>query len=159
MVAGYVEGLNAFDVESNDWINFSRIGTYISSRLGTGGGWGAAIINWPNVPALRIRSAQIKAMLSYYKAPILADEVVAVPGFVPDAKQKAGALLTKYPKGGKLNVIVCGWDDIGVAAAQACVEAKRNDVFVVGTDGNLAAFDMMRKGRHSPRPARSTSRG
>jgi ribose transport system substrate-binding protein len=147
VVAGYVAGLNTFDVESNDWINYSRIGTYVANRLGTGGGWGAAIINWPNVPALRIRSAQIKAMLNYYKAPILADEVVAVPGFVADAKQKASALLTKYPRGGKLKVIVCGWDDIGVSAAQACVEAKRTDVFVVATDGNLAAFDMMRSGQ------------
>jgi ribose transport system substrate-binding protein len=147
VVAGYVPGLNAYDVESNDWINFSRIGTYVTNRLGNQGGWGAAIINWPNVPALRIRSAQIKAMLDYYKASILADLVVAVPGFVPDAKQKASALLTKYPKGGDLNVIVCGWDDVGVAAAQACVEAGRNDVFVVAADGNLAAFDMMRKGQ------------
>jgi ribose transport system substrate-binding protein len=147
VVAGFVDGLNAYDVESNDWINFSRVGTYVANRLGIGGGWGAAIINWPNVPALRIRSAQAKAMLSYYKAPLLADLVVAVPGFVADAKQKASALLTKYPKGGKLKVIVCGWDDVGVAAAQACVEAGRSDVFVVATDGNLAAFDMMRKGQ------------
>jgi len=145
MVAGYQPGV-MYDVEVNDWISYARLGTYMTSRVTDPPGWGAAIINWPNVPALRIRSAQIKAMLDYNKIPVLADEVVKVPGFVADAKQKAAALLTKYPKGDKLKCIVAGWDDVGIAAAQACDEAKRDDVFVISADGNLAAFDMMRKG-------------
>jgi ribose transport system substrate-binding protein len=143
MVAGYGPGV-LYDVEVNDWLSYARLGTYIYNRLGTGGDWGAAIINWSNVPALRIRSAQIKAMFKYNKTPILAEEEVKVPGFVPDAKQKAAALLTKYPKGRKLKVIVAGWDDVGIAAAQAIQEAGRKDVFVVSADGNLAAFDMIR---------------
>lgn len=142
VVAGYGPGVK-FDVEADDWISYARLGTYIFTRLGMSG-YGAAILDWPNVPALRIRAAQIEAMFKYANIPVLANEILQDPGFVADAKQKTTALLTKYPKGSKLKVIVGGWDDVGVACAQAVLEAGRKDVFVVSADGDLSAYALMR---------------
>ena len=141
--AGWEPGL-AIDVASNDWVSSAKIATYIVDRLGGQGN--VAILNWPNVPALQIRGAAIKAHLGFYKGiKIVSEQVLTVPGQVPDAKAKTKALLTKYPKG-KLHCIVGGWDEVGVAAGQACKESGRGDVFVVGIDGNLASFDSIRAG-------------
>lgn len=141
--AGWEPGL-AVDVASNDWVSSSKIATYIVDRLGGQGS--VAILNWPNVPALQIRGAAIKAHLAFYKGiKIVSEQVLTVPGQVPDAKAKTKALLTRYPKG-KLHCIVGGWDEVGVAASQACKESGRGEVFVVGIDGNLASFDAIRAG-------------
>ena len=145
--AGYSSGAGLmWDVTTNEWINYAKVGTYLLDRLGATGGGSVAIINWPQVPVLRIRSAVVNQMLDFYNIEILADEVLAVPGQVVDAKQKVGALLTKYPAGGKLKAIVAGWDEVGQAASQAIKEAGRTDVFVVSSDGNLEALEMIRNG-------------
>ena len=139
--AGWEPGL-AVDVASNDWVSSSKIATYIVDRLAGQGN--VAILNWPNVPALQIRGAAIKAHIGFYKGiKVVSEQVLTVPGQVPDAKAKTKALLTKYPKG-KLHAIIGGWDEVGIAASQACKESGRSDVFVVGIDGNLASFDAIR---------------
>ncbi|MDR2253110.1 MAG: substrate-binding domain-containing protein [Bifidobacteriaceae bacterium] len=144
--AGYVPGTGMqWDVEINDWITFAKVLTYVLDRIGDSGG-GVAYYNWPQVPALLIRDSQTRAMLDFYSIPILAEEIPVVPGQVQDIKQKTTSLLTRFPAGSDLKAIVAGWDEIGVAAAQAIEEAGRDDVFVVSSDGDLEALDMIRDG-------------
>jgi ribose transport system substrate-binding protein len=147
--AGYESSLAA-DVASNEWISESKVGTYMLERLGGVGGGGkgnVALLNWPNVPALVVRGAVIKNMLSYGKGiKIVSEQVLTVPGQVADAKAKTAALLQRFPKG-ELDAIWAGWGEIGVAVSQAITEAGRqNDVFTVAIDGNQTEFDEIRKG-------------
>jgi ribose transport system substrate-binding protein len=143
--AGYSPGAGLmWDVTTNEWINFAKVLTYMLTRMGDDGG-GVAFVNWPEVPVLRNRTALVDAFLAYYEIPKLADEVPVVPGQVPDVKSKTAALLAKYPAGSDLKCVIAGWDEIGIAAAQAIEEAGRDDVFVVSSDGLLEAFDMIRE--------------
>lgn len=141
--AGYEPGL-AFDVASNEWISTSRIGTYMTDRLGGKGS--VVFLNWPNVPALQIRQKAIEAILGYYPGiKVVSKQVLTVPGQVPDSKAKTKAILQKYKKG-EIHAIWAGWDEVGVAASQAAKELGRKDVFVVSIDGNLSSFDAIRRG-------------
>ncbi|MDR2253114.1 MAG: substrate-binding domain-containing protein [Bifidobacteriaceae bacterium] len=144
--AGYAPGAGlTYDVTTNDWLGFAKVVTYLIDRMGDEGG-GIAYINWPQVPALRVRDVQARVMIDFYGLEMLADEIPIVPGQVQDTKQKVASILTKYPRGSGLRAVVAGWDEIGQAASQAIVEAGRDDVFVVSCDGNLEALDMIRQG-------------
>lgn len=140
--AGFEPGIS-FDVASNEWQSESRVGTYIIERMGGEGQ--IALLNWPNVPALRIRQSVIEAMLAFNEGiEIVANEVLTVPGQVPDAKQKTQSILTANPD---LKCIWGGWDEVGVAASQEIIQQGREDsVFAVGIDGNEASFDAIRAG-------------
>lgn len=107
---------------------------------------GIAILNWQNVPALQIREAGIRAIADHYKIPILFRHEMKVPGQVPDAKQTVTDLLTRYPAGGPLACVWCGWDEVAGGASQAIKQAGRQDVFAVGIDGNLSTYDAIRAG-------------
>lgn len=147
--SGYGDNMD-FDVSANAWTMSSKICMYARQRIldetrkdGVGG---IAIYYWPNLPDLVIRQKFAETFFKFYETPILSNQVMQVPGQVPDAQNKTRALLAKYPKGSNLKCIVAGWDEIGVAAARTLKEAGRDDVFVVAIDGNLETFEAMSQG-------------
>lgn len=144
--AGNGPGLS-FDVTSNEWISGARVGTYVAQRIAASGRTGGVvIINWTPVPALVVREASWRAMLDYFKIPILGRFEVKVPGQVVDTGRITTDLLTKYPNNGQLLAVMGGWDEVGTAASQAIAKAGRKDVFAASIDGNLSAFDAIRDG-------------
>lgn len=147
--AGYGEFMN-FDVSANAWTMSSQVCMYARQRIldetGADGVGGVALYTWPNLPDLIIREQFAKTFFKFYETPILSEQVMQVPGQVPDAQNKTRSLLARFPKGGELKCIVAGWDEIGVAAAKTIAEAGRDDVFVVSIDGNLETFEAMKQG-------------
>lgn len=69
-----------------------------------------------------------------------------VPNQINNAKEIVENILTTYPEKGSINAIFCAWDEPAIGATQALMEAGRDEVIVVGVDGNEQAVQLIDKG-------------
>jgi len=128
-------------VEPSEFISEAKIGQYVLERMDFEGE--IALLNWEKIPPLIQRGAQIRTMIKQFPAiRIVEDLTVEVPQ-IEDSKAKVSAFLPKHKN---LKAIWCGWDEPAFGSNQALKEAGRDDIFVVGCDGNLETFDAIRNG-------------
>lgn len=129
-------------IEPSEFISEAKIGEYVVQRMNYEGK--IALLNWEEIPPLVQRGAQFRAVLKQYPdIEIVEDLKVKLPGQIEDAKAKTSAFLPKHKD---LKAIWGGWDEPAFGANQAVKESGRDDVFVVGCDGNLETFDAIRSG-------------
>lgn len=69
-----------------------------------------------------------------------------VPNQINNAKDIVENLLAAYPEKGSIDAIYCAWDEPAIGAVQALQEAGRDEIIVVGTDGNEQAVAMIEEG-------------
>ena len=69
-----------------------------------------------------------------------------VPNQINNAKEIVENLLTAYPEKGSITSIFCAWDEPAIGATQALMEAGRDEVIVVGVDGNEQAIQLIQQG-------------
>ena len=67
------------------------------------------------------------------------------PNQVPEAKAQMEALLTQYGAG-EIDAVVASYDSQGVGAAQAIEEAGRDEIVVVGADGDQEVLESIMAG-------------
>ena len=69
-----------------------------------------------------------------------------VPNQINNAKDIVENILTAYPEKGSFDAIFCAWDEPAIGAVQALMEAGRDEVLVVGVDGNEQAVQLIEQG-------------
>ena len=67
------------------------------------------------------------------------------PNQVPEAKAQMEALLTQYGAG-EIDAVVASYDSQGVGAAQAIAEAGRDEIVVIGADGDREVLESILAG-------------
>lgn len=77
---------------------------------------------------------------------ILSEHHVDVPNQITNAKEIVENLLAAYPEVGSIDAIWCGWDEPAIGATQALQEAGRDEILVVGVDGNEQAIELINQG-------------
>ena len=63
---------------------------------------------------------------------------------INDAQDIVENLLTANPEKGSITAIWCGWDEPAIGATQACQEAGRDEILIVGVDGNEQAVSLIK---------------
>ena len=104
-------------------------------------------MNWNVLPALQERDRGFHAVVGGYPGIKLKELEVKVPGEVEDAYAKTTNLL-QADTNHEIKAVWAGSDNFGTAIARAIQKAKRDDIFVVGMDGDPVALDMIRQ--HTP---------
>jgi len=77
---------------------------------------------------------------------LISEHHVDVPNQINNSKEIVENLLTTYPDKGSINAILCAWDEPAIGATQALQEAGRDEVLVVGVDGNEQALKLIEQG-------------
>jgi ribose transport system substrate-binding protein len=104
-------------------------------------------MNWNVLPALQERDRGFHAVVAGYPNIKVKEVEVKVPGEVEDAYAKTTNLL-QADTNQEIKAVWAGSDNFGTAITRAIQKAKRDDVFVVGMDGDPVALDMIRQ--HTP---------
>jgi ribose transport system substrate-binding protein len=82
----------------------------------------------------------------YSEISLISEHHVNVPNQINNSKEIVENLLTAYPEKGSINAILCAWDEPAIGATQALTEAGRDEVLVVGVDGNEQAVKLINEG-------------
>jgi ribose transport system substrate-binding protein len=98
-------------------------------------------------PGVVKRTLALEALLPQYpEIKELSEFHCDVPNQINNAKEIVENLLTAYPQKGSINAIFCAWDEPAIGATQALMEAGRDEVIVVGVDGNEQAVKLIKQG-------------
>lgn len=98
-------------------------------------------------PGVVKRTYAMEDMLPKYPGiKLLSEFHCDVPNQINNAKDIVENLLTAYPQKGSVNAIFCAWDEPAIGATQALMEAGRDEVLVVGVDGNEQAVKLIKQG-------------
>jgi ribose transport system substrate-binding protein len=82
----------------------------------------------------------------YPQVKLLSEHHVDVPNQINNSKEIVENLLTAYPQKGSISAIFCAWDEPAIGATQALQEAGRDEILVVGVDGNEQAVKLIKEG-------------
>jgi ribose transport system substrate-binding protein len=86
------------------------------------------------------------ALKEYPGISLISEHHVDVPNQINNSKTIVENLLTAYPEKGSIDAILCAWDEPAIGATQALKEAGRDEVLVVGVDGNEQAVKLINEG-------------
>jgi len=98
-------------------------------------------------PGVHERALAAEAVFAKYpEITIVERQHVEVPGPVDSARTSMEDFLVSYPGEEELAGIYAAWDEPAMGALQACQASGRNNIFVVGVDGQEMAKAEIKKG-------------
>lgn len=141
--SGYIDGMQVNATSDNHQMG-ELITNYLFDDLMGGQGTVVALTHRPH-PGVVKRCEAFDELLAAQKGIILVTEQ-HVPAEQPinDAQDIVENLLTANPEKGSITAIWCGWDEPAIGAAQACQEAGRDEILIVGVDGNEQAVSLIK---------------
>lgn len=138
--AGLVDGM-VFDVGSNDFAMSSMVSKYMADRLRAQGGGDVALIFSDDQVWGRARKAALMAVLTEYPdVNIVAEHAINWNNVVEDAISAGQNILLANPS---VKAFWGVFDLPVVGIAQSLMGMGRDDVFVVGIDGDPETLEMI----------------
>ena len=104
------------------------------------------ITHRPQPSVVQSTLAMIDELPKYPEVEMIAEYHCDVPNQINNAKDIVENILTAYPEKGSFAAIFCAWDEPAIGATQALMEAGRDEVIVVGVDGNEQAVQLINQG-------------
>ena len=86
------------------------------------------------------------SLMSMLKLTLITEQHVPAEQPINDAQDIVQNLLLANPDKGSITAILCGWDEPAIGATQACQEAGRDEIIIVGVDGNEHAVSLIQEG-------------
>ena len=141
--SGYIDGMQVNATSDNHQMG-ELITNYLFNDLMGGKGTVVALTHRPH-PGVVKRCEAFDELLAAQKGITLVTEQ-HVPAEQPinDAQDIVENLLTANPEKGSITAIWCGWDEPVIGATQACQEAGRDEILIVGVDGNEQAVSLIK---------------
>ena len=141
--SGYIDGMQVNATSDNHQMG-ELITNYLFNDLMGGKGTVVALTHRPH-PGVVKRCEAFDELLAAQKGITLVTEQ-HVPAEQPinDAQDIVENLLTANPEKGSITAIWCGWDEPAIGATQACQEAGRDEILIVGVDGNDQAVSLIK---------------
>lgn len=141
--AGSVEGVTCNITSDNDFLGTVSAQALIDAMGGSGR---VGIINFDPFEPVRLRGAAARALFKEKGIEVIEDVQGDPADSTGFAKKTVLDWLNKYPAG-KINGVYAAWDASADGAYQATQEANRQDVFVVGVDGQDFARAAVKEGK------------
>ena len=142
--AGYIEEMQ-MNATSDNYQMGEMISTYLFDKMGSEGTI-VHLTHRPHPGVVQRTLAMEDVLETYPNIELLSEHHVDVPNQINNSKEIVENLLTTYPQEGSITAILCAWDEPAIGATQALMEAGRDEVLVVGVDGNEQAVELINQG-------------
>lgn len=119
---------------------------YLFNDLMGGEGNVIALTHRPHPGVVKRCEAFDDAIAANDKISLITEQHIPAEQPINDAQDTVENLLLSNPEKGSITAIWCGWDEPAIGATQACMEAGRDEILVVGVDGNEQAVDLIKQG-------------
>ena len=143
--SGFIEGMQV-NATSDNYAMGELIVNYLFNDLMNGEGTVIALTHRPH-PGVVKRCEAFDALLAEQEGiTLITEQHVPAEQPINDAQDIVENLLLASPEKGSITAIWCGWDEPAIGATQACQEAGRDEILVVGVDGNEQAVSLVQQG-------------
>lgn len=141
--SGYIDGMQVNATSDNHQMG-ELITNYLFNDLMGGKGTVVALTHRPH-PGVAKRCEAFDELLAAQKGiTLITEQHVPAEQPINDAQDIVENLLTANPEKGSITAIWCGWDEPAIGATQACQEAGRDEILIVGVDGNDQAISLIK---------------
>ena len=147
-------GIPVFGVDSGMQVNATSdnyqmgqlIVNYLFDDLMGGQGTVIALTHRPHPGVVKRCEAFDDLLPQYSGISLITEQHVPAEQPINDAQDIVQNLLLANPEKDSVTAIFCGWDEPAIGATQACQEAGRDEILVVGVDGNQQAVSLIQEG-------------
>ena len=143
--SGYIEGMQVNATSDNHQMG-ELIVKYLFDDLMGGKGTVVALSHRPHPGVVKRSEAFDELLASYADISLITEQHVPAEQPINDAQDIVQNLLVSNPEKDSITAIFCGWDEPAIGATQACQEAGRDEILVVGVDGNEQAVSLILEG-------------
>ena len=143
--SGYIEGMQV-NATSDNYAMGEMMTTYLFHELMHDEGTVVALTHRPHPGVIKRSEAFDALRADYPNITLLTEQHVDVPNQVENARQLTENLCLSYPNKGDITAIWCGWDEAAIGAAQALADNGREEILVIGVDGNEQAVALIEQG-------------
>ncbi|RHT82539.1 sugar ABC transporter substrate-binding protein [Clostridiaceae bacterium AM27-36LB] len=143
--SGFIEGMQV-NATSDNYQMGQLITDYLFNDLMGGEGNVIALTHRPHPGVVKRCEAFDDAIAENDKISLITEQHIPAEQPINDAQDTVENLLLSNPEKGSITAIWCGWDEPAIGATQACMEAGRDEILVVGVDGNEQAVDLIKQG-------------
>lgn len=142
--AGYIDTMQ-MNASSDNYQMGEMISTYLFDKMGNKGSI-VHLTHRPHPGVVQRTYAMEDLLKKNPQINLVSEHHVDVPNQINSSKETVENLLTTYPQKGSIDAILCAWDEPAIGATQALQEAGRDELLVVGVDGNEQAVKLIQEG-------------
>jgi ribose transport system substrate-binding protein len=142
--SGYFDAMQ-MNATSDNYQMGTMISNYLFEKIGKQGTI-VHLTHRPHPGVVKRTLAMEDVLKEYPQVKLLSEHHVDVPNQINNSKEIVENLLTAYPQKGSISAIFCAWDEPAIGATQALQEAGRDEILVVGVDGNEQAVKLIKEG-------------
>lgn len=139
--SGYVEGM-VINATSENYSMGGMITNYLFEKLDNQGKI-IALTHRPHPGVLKRCEAFDDILADTPGIELIAEQHVDVPGPIENSRKIMESLILANPEVGSISAVWCAWDEPAIGVSQALADAGRDEVIVVGVDGNSQAVEMI----------------
>lgn len=140
--SGFVEGMMVNATSDNSAMG-ELITKYLFDDLMGGKGTVIALTHRPHPGVVKRCVAFDEIIKEYPDITLITEQHVEVPGPIENSRKVIENLILANPDKDSITAIWCGWDEPAIGATQALQAAGRDEVIVVGVDGNSQAIELI----------------
>ena len=143
--SGFIDGMMV-NATSNNYAMGDEIVKYLFKDLMGGKGTVIALTHRPHPGVVKRSEAFDADIQEFPEIKLITEQHVEVPGPIESAKKTMENLILSNPEKGSITAVFCAWDEPAIGATQALQDAGRDEVIVVGVDGNSQAVELIKQG-------------
>lgn len=140
--SGFIDGMKV-NATSDNYQMGQLIVKYLFDDLMGGKGTVIALTHRPHPGVVRRCEAFDDLLAEYPDISLITEQHVPAEQPINDAQDIVQNLLLANPDKDSITAIWCGWDEPAIGATQACQEAGRDEILIVGVDGNEQAVSLI----------------
>lgn len=142
--SGYIEGM-AMNATSDNYAMGEMITSYLFDMMGNKGTV-IALTHRPHPGVLKRCEAFDDLLAKNNDIQLITEQHVEVPGPIENSRKVMENLILSNPDKDSITAVWCAWDEPAIGVSQALADAGRDEVLVVGVDGNSQAVQMIKDG-------------
>lgn len=143
--SGYIEGMET-NATSDNYQMGEMITEYLFNDLMGGEGTVISLTHRPHPGVVKRCEAFDDMIAEEDGIELITEQHIPAEQPINDAQDTVENLLLSNPDKDSITAIWCGWDEPAIGATQACMEAGRDEILVVGVDGNEQAVSLIQEG-------------
>ena len=143
--SGFIDGMQVNATSDNHQMG-ELIVSYLFDDLMGGEGTVVALTHRPHPGVVKRCEAFDELLTEHDGISLITEQHVPAEQPINDAQDIVQNLLLANPDKGSITAILCAWDEPAIGATQACQEAGRDEILVVGVDGNEQAVSLILDG-------------
>lgn len=143
--SGFMDGMMVNATSDNKAMG-EQITKYLFDDLMGGKGTVIALTYRPH-PGVGKRCTAFDEIIKQYPGiKLITEQTVEVPGPIENSRKIMENLILSNSAKDSITAVWCAWDEPAIGATQALQAAGRDEVLVVGVDGNSQAVDLINQG-------------